>query len=209
MRTPHQPVRLTVALTAAALLAGGGAATAGPVADAAFGANPVVTTTTITDPRDTPGPLDIVSVRHVARDRQATATLRYTVTMDQPFEPTDLHRRHRHVVAELDTDGQPGAERNITIYHRDGALRADLISNATRKVISVLHVRHLDGRRLRVRGSREHVGARKIFWYSRYHGLGRKPCGWRDGYPVICQDVAPDSGWVHLPRGFWPPDANH
>jgi len=204
MRAPRPPVRLAAALASAALLAGGGAATAGQVADAAPDAGPVISTTTMTDPRDTPGPLDIVAVTHAVRDRGTTATLRYTVTMDRAFDSSDLHRRHRHVVAELDTDGRPGAERNITIYHRDGALRADLISNATREVVAVLHVRHLDGRRLRVRGSRQQIGVRKIFWHSRYHRLGFKPCGWTDGYPVTCQDVVPDRGWLHLPRGAWP-----
>lgn len=208
MRTHRSPVRLAVSLACTALLTAGAAAGATPATTTAGEPErvpgTVVSTTTITDQRDTPGPLDIVSVTHVARDRGETAALRYTVSMAEPFDASDLQRRHRHVVAELGTDGQRGAERNITIYYRDGALRADLISNATREVIASLHVRQLDGRRLRVRGSREQIGVRTIFWYSNYHRLGFEPCGWDDGYPVTCQDPVPERGWVHLPRGAWP-----
>ncbi len=204
MPTPRSTVRLATALACAGLLAGGGAALAAPDSDAPPEAEPVVSITTMTDPRDTSGPLDMVKVAHAVRDRGATATLRYTVTMDQPFDAAELHRRHRHVVAELDADGRPGAERNITIYHRGGALRADLISNATREVIAQLHVRLLDGRRLRVRGSRQQIGVRKIFWHSAYHRTDSRRCGWSDGYPVTCLDVVPDRGWLHLPRAAWP-----
>jgi hypothetical protein len=165
---------------------------------------PVVTTTTITDHDDADGPLDVARVSHRVRERGDRATVRYTVRLHDPVSADDLDRRHRYLVAELSTDGSSGADRNITVYARDGRLHADLISNATREVIRPLHVRLL-GQRLRVRGPRHLVGARRVFWYSYFHRTGHPACGWQDGYPVTCADSVPDDGWLRLPAAAWPP----
>jgi hypothetical protein len=193
-----RPLLVFAALIATVLLACT-PTTASPVHDA-----PVVTTTSVTDADDSGGALDVVAVSHSVRERGDTAQVRYTIRLQAPIEAGDLHRRHRLVVGELDTDGRPGAERNITVYGRDSQVHADLISNATREVIRPLHVRLLDGQRIRVRGPRQQVGVRRIFWYSYYHRTGDPSCGWDGGYPVTCSDSVPDDGWLRLPAAAWP-----
>lgn len=167
---------------------------------------PVVTTTTLSDPDDTQGPLDVAAVAHRVSERTGTALLRYTVRLHEPVDARGLHRRHRLLVAELDTDGRPGSERNVTVYARDGELRADLISNATREVIRSLQVGVVGEHRLQVRAARELIGARRIFWYSYFHRTGHPDCGWEEGHPVTCGDSVPDDGWLRLPRAAWPGD---
>lgn len=171
------------------------------------GQDPVVTTTSVSDADDTHGPLDVLGASHAVRVEGDAAQLRYTVRLAAPIAATDLHRRHRILVAELDRDGERGSERNITIYGRGSTVHADLISNATREVLRSLHVRLLGGgQSIRVRGPGKAVGARKIFWYSNYHRTGDSDCGWSDGYPITCSDSVPDDGWLRLPEAAWPAD---
>jgi hypothetical protein len=199
------PVVALVALSvltctpASATLPSGGSSVAGS------GQDPVVTTTSVSDAHDTHGALDVIGASHAVRADGDSAQMRFTVRLAAPIAAADLHRRLRVLVAELDTDGRPGSERNITIYGRDSMLRADLISNATREVLRSLHVRLLGGgQTVRVRGPRKVVGARKIFWYSNYHRTGDPECGWDDGYPITCSDSVPDDGWLRLPGAAWP-----
>jgi hypothetical protein len=165
---------------------------------------PVITTTTITDADDTNGPLDVAAVSHRVRERHDTALLRFTMHLHEPVDARALQRRHRRLVAELDTDGRSGAERNLTVYTSDGDLRADLISNATREVIRSLPVRFIGEDRLQVRAARGLLGARRIFWHSSFHLAGHPECGWEHGHPVTCSDSVPDDGWLRLPRPAWP-----
>lgn len=174
---------------------------------AASGQDDVVTITLVSDPDDTHGPLDVLGASHAVRADGDSGQVRYTVRLAAPIAASDLHRRHRIVVAELDRDGERGSERNITIYGRDSTVRADLISNATREVLRSLHVRLLTGgQSIRVRGPRTAVGARKIFWFSNYHRTGDPNCGWNDGYPITCSDTVPDHRWLRLPAAAWPLD---
>lgn len=161
-------------------------------------------TTTVTDGDDTAGPLDVVKVRHRVVGNEHWARLAFTVRTQRAFDDAQLSWRHRHFILELDTDGQPGAERNVTIFSRDGDLRADLISNATREVIAHLSVVRIDKRTLRVVGPRRLIGVHKVFWTSNFHQRGVPACGWTDGYPITCQDSVPDRGWLRLDRLAWP-----
>ncbi|MGH3453487.1 MAG: hypothetical protein ACRDPQ_18405 [Nocardioidaceae bacterium] len=163
-------------------------------------------TTTATDADDTKGRLDVLRVRHRAVTDGPRTTLAFTVRTQRQFDDIELSWRHRHFVVELDTDGQPGAERNVTIFGRDGELRADLISNATRKVIAHLTAVRVDERTVRVLGPRRLLGARKVFWTSNYHRTGVPGCGWSDGHPITCQDSVPNRGWLRLDRAAWPAD---
>jgi hypothetical protein len=165
-------------------------------------------TTTVTDADDTAGPLDIVRVRHRVTGDERWARLTFTVRAQRPFDATDLSWRHRHFILEMDINGEPGAEHNITVFGRDGELRADLISNATRTVIAHLPVTRVDKRTLRVFGPRRLVGVRKVFWTSNFHRTGVPACGWSDGHPVTCQDSVPDRGWLRLDRLAWPTPSN-
>jgi hypothetical protein len=161
-------------------------------------------TTTVTDANDTAGPLDVLRVRHRVVGDERRARLSFTVRVQGPFDDADLSWRHRHFILEMDIDGEPGAERNITIFGRDGELRADLISNATRRVIAHLAVVRVDERTLRVFGPRRLVGVRKVFWTSDFHRTGVPACGWSNGHPITCQDSVPDRGWLRLDRLAWP-----
>lgn len=161
-------------------------------------------TKTVTDADDTSGPLDMRRARHrVVRGDHGTR-LAFTVHTQRPFADADLSWRHRHFILELDTDGEPGAERNVTIFGRDGQLRADLISNATREVIAHLAVVRVDPRTVRVLGPRRLLGVRKVFWTSNFHWRDAPACGREDGYPITCQDSVPDRGWIRLDRMAWP-----
>lgn len=161
-------------------------------------------TMTATDRDDTEGPLDIRRVRHRVATHDDWTRLAYTVRTQGRFDGGDLSWRHRHFVIELDTDGEPGAERNVTIFGRDGRLRADLIFNATREVIAHLAVARLDSRTVSVVGSRAQIGARRLFWTSNFHRSGVPACGWAGGYPITCEDSVPDRGWLRLDRMAWP-----
>ncbi|MDN5852682.1 MAG: hypothetical protein L0K86_07530 [Actinomycetia bacterium] len=127
-----------------------------------------VTRSTTTDPDDTRGPLDIASVTHRIRVRDRNdVRVAFAVRTYDRFRTAELNRRWRNVVIELGTDGERGASRNITVYARRGRLRADLISNATRKRIARLSIRRTGPRSFRIRGPRRLTGARRYFVVSR------------------------------------------
>lgn len=186
------------------LLAAPAAAAPAGTAPAETSTKPITITTTVTDANDTAGPLDVLKVRHRVVGTRHWARLAFTVRTQRAFDDAQLSWRHRHLILEMDTDGEPGAERNITIFSRKGRLRADLISNATRRVIAHLTVFRVDKRTLRVVGPRRLVGVRKVFWTSNFHQSGSPACGWSDGYPITCQDSVPDRGWLRLDRMAWP-----
>jgi hypothetical protein len=197
MFTPNWRRSLAASAIAAPLLIG--PATALPD-DAAR----ISITTTATDRDDTEGPLDVRRVQHRVATHAHRTTLAFTVRTQRGFDNTDLSRRHRHFVIELDRDGKPGAERNVTIYSRNGGLRADLISNATREVIAHVTAVRIDERTVGVVGPRRLLGVRRVFWTSNYHRAGIPACGWSDGYPITCQDTVPNRGWLRLDKMAWP-----
>ncbi len=161
--------------------------------------------TVVRDADDTSGRLDIHLVRSAVDSATGRASrVRYTVQTLEPFRVAALHPRWRRLVLELDTDGQPGAERNVLLSTRDGRLSAELISNATREVLDPLPVRRPRPRVLRVSGARAQLGARKLFWTTDWHRRGDPLCGEVDGWPLTCQDSVPDDGWLRLDRPAWP-----
>jgi len=189
----------------AASIAASSAASTGGSASTTKAGKAGTITTTVSDADDTPGPLDIASVRHRVRQRSdGTVRVAYRIRTFDGFAVRRLHRRHRNVVIELHRTRERGADRNITIMRRDGRLVAALISNATRRVIRDLHVAHPDSRTLRVSGSRQAIGARSVFVTSSFHARGSRRCGFDGGYPVTCQDDVPQHGWLALPRSAWP-----
>jgi hypothetical protein len=197
------------ALITGPLLAGGGsgvAAAEDPSAAAVTARPPTGSITTIvSDPDDTGGPLDVRAVRTAVDAATGHADrVRYTVRTQDAFRTTDLHPRWRRFVLELDTDGQPGSERNVAVFARDGRLVAELESNATREVLAELDVRRTGPRSLQVSGAPEQVGARKVFWSVEWHRRGDDECGSISGWPVSCQDSVPDDGWSRLDRPAWP-----
>ena len=164
-----------------------------------------VTRSTTTDPDDTGGPLDIARVTdRVAVYGKRHVDLAYTVRTYETFRTADLHKRRRNIVLELGTEPEPGASRNITIYAHNGTLRADLISNATRKRIARLDVSRTSARGVRVRGPRRLIGARRYFVVSRYEKRSTAPCGMAGDVPVTCGDDVPRRGWLRLDRPAWP-----
>ena len=114
--------------------------------------------------------------------------------------------RHRRFTVELDTDGEPGAERNVRLVVRDGRVVAEVVSNATRQVIATVRTQRPDGRTLSFAGYKGLVGAHRYFWYSDYHSRNSAACGFADGFPITCQDSAPDDGWIRVDRPGWPED---
>jgi hypothetical protein len=169
----------------------------------------VVTTTVTTDPDDTPGALDIAAVRHRVRQLSApcgAVRVRWTVRTQQPFDQGILVNRHRRFTVELDTDGEPGAERNVRLVVRDGRVVAEVVSNATRQVIATMSTQRTDGRTLSFVGDKGLVGARRYFWYSDFHSRNSAACGRGDGFPITCQDSVPDDGWIRVDRPGWPED---
>jgi hypothetical protein len=199
MFTPNWRRSLAASAIAAPLLIG--PATAMPADDAAAR---TAITTTATDRNDTEGPLDVRQVKHRIATHAHRTTLAFTVRTWRGFDNTDLSRRQRNVVLELDRDGKPGAERNVTIYSRGGGLRADLISTATREVIAHVTAVRIDKRTVGVVGPRRLLGVRRVFWTSNYHRSGVPACGWAGGYPITCQDTVPNRGWLRLDRRAWP-----
>lgn len=162
-------------------------------------------TTVVADPDDTAGQLDVRTVRtHVDAATGHAQQVRFTARTFRAFRAADLHRRWRRFVVELDTDGRPGAERNVAIFARDGRLTAELVSNATREVLTELDVRRAGPRGVSVSGSPEELGARRIFWTVEWHRRGAPACGSVGGRPVTCQDSVPDDDWLRLDRPAWP-----
>jgi hypothetical protein len=163
-------------------------------------------TTTVTDDDDTYGPLDISRVTHqiTYTNPRGRVRLAYAVNTYLPFDAGSLDPRQRRFVIELDTDGRPGAERNIRISARNGLPTAEVISNATRKVIATVDVTRPNAQTLRITGPRRLIGAHRYFWYSDFHADRSRHCGWSDGYPVTCQDDVPQEGWIRLDSPAWP-----
>lgn len=204
------PVTVGLALAAGAgLLATSAPTVAAPAPAPASASDTVVSTTTTTDPDDTEGRLDIRSVSHrvtqLAPPRGAVR-VRWTVRTHGPFNPAVLQNHHRRFTLELDTDGEPGAERNIRFVMRDAVLVAEVESNATREVIATLPARVESQRVLSTAGYKGLVGARRYFWYANYHAPRSPSCGREEGYPVTCQDSVPEKGWIRLDRPAWPED---
>jgi hypothetical protein len=165
-------------------------------------------TTTVTDGDDTYGPLDISRVTHriTYTTPRGRVRLDYAVKTYRPFDAGALDPRQRRFVIELDTDGRSGAERNVRISARSGEPTADVISNATRKVIATVDVTRPNAQTLRITGPRRLIGAQRYFWYSDFHADHSRHCGWNNGYPVTCQDDVPEQGWIRLDSPAWPRD---
>ena len=166
----------------------------------------VVTTTTVTDPDDVDGRFDVASVRHVVSESDLHHVwISYTVRTFGHWIDPRLDRRWRNFVLELDRDGHPGSEVNVTVSKRDGRIVAELISNATRTVLREVRVSKPDNRSFTISGPRQLLGARTYFWTSNFHA--RQPrtlCGRSGGYPVTCQDSVPQRGWIRMNRSAWP-----
>lgn len=195
---------MTVTAAAASLAVG----TAAPAAarDAPGDTGPVTYRTVVTDPDDTAGPLDVARVVHTVRtdERAKRARISFRVRTFSGFAAGRLHPHRRSLVVELDTDGGRGATRNLRISARDGEPVAELISNATRKVITALPISRPNSRTIVVNGARKWLGAREYFWTATYHRPGSRPCGRSQGYPVWCQDSVPERGWIRMDRPAWP-----
>lgn len=166
----------------------------------------VVTTTTVTDPDDTDGRFDIASVSHVVNEADRHHVwLRYTVTTFPSWVDLRLDRRYRTFVLELNRDSHPGSEVNVRVSKADGRPVAELISNATRRVIQQVRVSRPDDHSVTISGPRSVLGARSYFWTSNFHSSApRTLCGQRAGYPVTCQDSVPRGGWIRMSRPAWP-----
>lgn len=164
-----------------------------------------VTRSTTTDPADTRGPLDIAAVTHrIAVRGRSHVRVAFGIRTYRPLRSADLNRRHRNLTIELGTDATPGASRNIRVYARNGRLRADLISNATRKRIARLAIRRTGRRSIRIRGPRRLTGAQRYFVVSRYENPVTAPCGKVGNTPITCGDEVPRRGWLRMDRPAWP-----
>jgi len=208
-RTRPASHRLGLALTMTALYVAStpALASAAPSPSATDHDTGYTITTTVSDPNDTPGRLDVASVRHRIRVRSPErVSVTYRVKTFTDFASSALHRRHRNFVIELHRDSTAGASRNILVSSRDGRLVAEVISNATRKVIATAKVTRPNRHTVRVQGPRHLVGARSYFAYSNFHSPSSPRCGWTDGYRVTCQDTVPERGWIRMDRPAWPRD---
>jgi len=165
-----------------------------------------IITTTVTDSDDTDGRLDIASVRHRIQPVDGQhVRLTYRVTTYDEFDAARLNATRRHFILELNRDAERGAERSIRISHLDGeGVVAEVVSNATREVISTARVTRVDANAIHIRGPRQLIGARSYFWYSNFHDRHSRRCGEVGGYPVTCQDSVPDRGWLRLDTPAWP-----
>lgn len=166
----------------------------------------VTVTTTVTDPGDTAGPLDIAAVRHRIRSGSGgRVTVSYRVTTYADVDVSGLDAWHRNLVIELNRDGESGSERSVRIsYHAGPGLVAEVFSNATRRVIARAKVTILDPSTVQIRGTRRQLGGRSYFWTSNFHRVGSARCGRQGGYPVTCQDSVPERGWTRLDVAAWP-----
>lgn len=172
---------------------------------------PSLTTTvtgSATDPDDTAGRLDISRVTdRVTQIDRRHSVVTFRVRTLAAFDSQRLSPRHRNFVLELNRDSQRGSERNVRISSRDGRLVAEVISNATREVIATVGVTRPTGHTVRISGAKRIIGARSYFWTSNYHARRSPQCGQGDGYPISCQDSAPQRGWFTLDSIAWPDNA--
>lgn len=206
-RTASRRLGLALTMTALYVASTPPLASAAPSPSAADHDPGYTITTTVSDPNDTRGRLDIASVRHRIRVRSPQrVSVTYRVKTYTDFATSALDRRHRHFVIELHRDSPAGADRNILVSGRDGRLVAEVISNATREVIATAEVTRPNRHTVRVRGPRHLVGARSYFAYSDFHSPSSPRCGWTDGYRVTCQDTVPERGWIRMDRPAWPRD---
>jgi hypothetical protein len=168
---------------------------------------PVTWATVVADPDEadsTDGPLDVARVSHRLEVAGSRTHVELRLVTHEPFRIGHLHAARRHLVVELDTDGQPGAERNLRISSRQGTAVAELISNATRRVLARLPLVRPDARSVLVSADRDLLGARKYFWTATYHDVESAECGQEGGVPRWCQDTVPDRGWIRMDRPAWP-----
>jgi len=206
LRLPPSPRKLRLGAAAAVALMGTTLLASHQGAATASGETTQPTYTTIvTDPDDTDGPLDVRRVKHRIEviDRHK-ARLGYTVATYSPYAARRLNVRHRNFVIELNRDSHPGSERNVRVSYVSGTLIGDVISNATRETIGTVAVKRLDARTIRINGPRDLIGARSYFWTSTFHARESAACGVGDGYPITCQDVVPERGWIRMDRPAWP-----
>ena len=167
----------------------------------------VTWSTVVSDPDEgdgADGPLDIARVGHRLVVSGSTRRIGLRLVTYEPFRLEDLHAARRHLVVELDTDGEPGAERNLRSSSRKGTAVAELISNATRRVLARLQLVRPDARTVVVSADRDVLGARKYFWTTTYHRADSVECGRAGGFPRWCQDTVPDQGWIRMDRPAWP-----
>lgn len=165
----------------------------------------VVSTGTTTDPDDTHGRLDISRVRdRVAQHDADHNVVSFSVETFASFSERLLDADQRDFVIELNRDGEPGSERNISITSVRAELVAYVISNATRDVIATVRADSADDHTIKVTGPRRLIGARSYFWTSNFHLEGSVQCGDLDGIPLTCQDSVPDTGWIRLDQPAWP-----
>lgn len=163
--------------------------------------------TVVGDPDEedsTDGPLDVALVSHRLQVAGSRTRVELRLVTHEAFRLEHLHAARRHLVVELDTDGQPGAERNLRISSRQGTAVAELISNATRRVLARLQLVRPDPRTVVVSANRALLGARKYFWTTTYHAVESAECGRDGGVPRWCQDTVPDHGWIRMDRPAWP-----
>jgi hypothetical protein len=165
----------------------------------------ITVSTSMSDPDDTDGRLDISLVRSrgVQLDRHHVLVT-YRVRTYTTFGSGRLDDQDRNFVVELNRDAEAGSERNVLVTSHDGALTAEVISNASRRVIATVEVSRPNDQAIMITGSRRFIGARSYFWTSNFHADGSVRCGDTDGVAVTCQDSVPRRGWIHQDRLVWP-----
>jgi hypothetical protein len=165
----------------------------------------ITVSTSMTDPDDTDGRLDISLVRSrgVQLGRHHVIVT-YRVRTYTTFSSGRLDARQRNFVVELNRDAEAGSERNVVVASHHGALTAEVISNATRRVIATVEVSRPNDQAVMITGSRRLIGARSYFWTSNFHVDGSVRCGEDAGTAVTCQDDVPRRGWIQQDRLVWP-----
>jgi hypothetical protein len=165
----------------------------------------VTVTGSATDPDDIDGRLDLQQVRdRVIQIDPHHYLLTYRVRTYTPFASQRLDGRWRNFDLELDRDGKPGSERTVMVVDLDGVLQARIISTATREVLGIVSASRPNDHAVEISGPRRLLGARSYFWTSNFHADRSRRCGDGDGFPITCQDSAPDRGWLRLDRPAWP-----
>jgi hypothetical protein len=160
---------------------------------------------TATDEDDVAGRLDIARVRdRVVQIDDDRYRLTYRVQTYSPFGSERLAGPYRKFDLGLDRDGVRGAERNVLIESRSGVLRAVVTSTRSGRVIATLAASRPNDRVIALSGPRRTLGARNYLWTSYFHADNSGRCGWDGDVPRICQDSAPDKGWLRLQRLAWP-----